>query len=151
MTNYRQHRQIAHAVGISVRITQADPFPFCKGSNPRSLRSRSHHRRQQTPCGNAIHKFEPVSHVLGNPQMVHEKLNGKIQSTGYHYLAETQTPRFFDKLVSPREYRRLDDIRKQLLGEITQPILGLALVSLEVEVVKNFSAILVRHCENRQA
>src|SRR5690349_21431149 len=37
------------------------------------------------------------------------------------------------------------------MGKVAEPVLRLTFVTLEIEVIKNFSAILVRHRENRQA
>src|SRR2546423_11841120 len=83
--------------------------------------------------------------------MLHQRLHRKIERACDHHLPQSQLARLLDQLVSARKDRRLDHRLKQLLREVTQPVLRLALVTLEVEVIKNFSAILVRHREKWKA
>src|SRR5690348_9138657 len=151
MTDDRQHRQVAHAVGVSKGIAQANPLALGVSPDPGSLRRGSHDRRQQSPGGHAIHKLEPVRHVLCNAEVFHQRLDRQIESAGDYYLPQSQTARLLNQLVSSGKDGRLDDVFEQVLGKVAEPVFGLALVTLEVEVVKDFSAILVRDREHRKA
>ena len=83
--------------------------------------------------------------------MLHQWLHRKVEGTRDNYLSQSETPRFLNQFVSSGEHRRLHNFFKEILCKVTNPILRLAFVSLEVEIVKNFSAILIGDCEDRKA
>src|SRR6185369_5214140 len=112
---------------------------------------RRHHWGQQASRRHAVHKLQPVRDILRNPQMFHQRLDREVERARDHHLPQSQLPRLVDELVSARKHRGLDHVFKQLLREIPQPVLRLPLVALEIQVVENFSAILVRHREDWKA
>src|SRR3982751_6551173 len=88
--------------------------------------------------------------VILDPQIFHQRLDGKIQRARDDDLTQAEAARFLDQLERARIDRRLEHILKKLAGEKSQPVFRFSLVTLEKKIVKDFSAILIRDGEERK-
>src|SRR6266436_1108934 len=112
VTNDREHRQVAHAVGIGVRVAKTEAFALGEHSDPGSLRGRGHHRRQQSASGDAVNKFQTVRDVVFDSEVLHQGLHRNIQRASHYNLSQAVTTRLLQQLIGSGKNRRLQDGKK---------------------------------------
>jgi len=91
-----------------------------------------------------------VRNIVGDVQVIHQWLNGKVQRARNDDLSQAQALRLFNQLVCAWKNCRLQDGFEELMSEEPHAVLSLALVTLKKEIVEDLPAILVRHCKDRQ-
>src|ERR1043165_3100015 len=92
-----------------------------------------------------------VRRVILYPEILHQRLDGEIQRARDDDLPQAEAARFLDQLERARKHCGLEHILKKLVGKKAQPVFRFSLVTLEKKIVKDFSAILIRDGEERQA
>src|SRR3990172_114746 len=73
--------------------------------------------------------------------MAEERVNGDVEGARNHHLAQPHGPRLVEKLEGARIDGGADDLFEQVLGQVAQAVLRLALVPLEEDVVEDLPAI----------
>src|SRR3990172_1000130 len=136
MSDDREHRKVAHAVGIGVAVAQRQTLALGVCANPGGLGGARHDRGFQPAGRPAVHELEPVGDVFGYSQVAEERLNRDVEGARDDDLPEPYRPRLVEKLEGAGVDGRPDDLLEQILGEKAQPVLRLALVPLEEDVVE---------------
>ena len=141
MSDHAQHGQVGHAVGVRVTVVQRKPLTLRVLPDPEGLAGTRHHRRRQPAGGAAVHELQAVRHELGDAKVIEQGPNGHLERARHDNLPQTAPARLLDERPGSGKDAGTDHVPVEILGERTKPVVRLAPIPLEEEIVEEFAAV----------